>query len=61
MDDGKRTALIKDIQRKAYEKFAPFIPLYVAFSNDLYWSYVKGRLVGRGSYGLFNGRLYIDK
>ncbi|HLZ73288.1 MAG TPA: ABC transporter substrate-binding protein [Dehalococcoidia bacterium] len=60
-DDGKRTAMLKDIQRKAYQKFAPFIPLYVAFSNDLFWSYVKGRLVGRGSYGLFNGRLYIDK
>lgn len=61
LDDNQRTAMIKDIQRKAFQKFAPFIPLYVAFSNDLFWSYVKGRLVGRGSYGLFNGRLYIDK
>jgi len=30
-------------------------------TNAATWSYVKGRVVGRGSYGLFNGKLYVDK
>ena len=61
LDDAQRKAAVQDIQRKAWERGAPFIPTFIAISNSATWSYVKGRVVGRGSYGLFNGKIWIDK
>lgn len=61
LDDKERRAAVQDLQKKAYAKAAPFIPTFIAISNTANWGYVKGRVVGRGSYGLFNGKIYIDK
>lgn len=61
LDDKERRAAVQDLQKKAFEKAAPFIPTFIAITNDATWGYVKGRVVGRGSYGLFNGKVYIDK
>ena len=61
LDDEARFEEMKEIQRLAWEKGSPLIPTFVAKSFTAYWWYVKGRVTGRGSYGLFNGRLYIDK
>jgi len=61
LDDQQRRKAVQDLQKRAYEKAAPFIPTFIAVSNDATWNYVKGRVVGRGSYGLFNGKLYVDK
>ncbi len=59
--DADRNKQVHDIQLKAWEKGAPFIPVFVAVSNTVSWNYYKNRIVGRGSYGLFNGQYYIDK
>ncbi|MGE3073266.1 MAG: ABC transporter substrate-binding protein [Dehalococcoidia bacterium] len=61
LDDKERRAAVQDLQRKAYEKATPYIPTIVRITNTATWGYVKGRVVGRGSYGLFNGKLYVDK
>lgn len=59
--DADRNKQVHDIQMKAWEKGAPFIPVFVPISNTVTWNYYKNRIVGRGSYGLFNGQYYIDK
>jgi peptide/nickel transport system substrate-binding protein len=61
LDDAQRRAAIQDIQRRAWERGVPFIPTFIALTNTAVWNFVKGRVTGRGSYGLFNGRLWIDK
>ncbi|GBD24607.1 Heme-binding protein A [bacterium HR29] len=61
MDEEERFEALKEIQRKAIEKVAPAFPIYVPRTFAAYWYWVKGRVTGRGSFGLFNGRLYIDK
>lgn len=61
LDDEKRFALIKDLQRKAIEKAAPVFPIFVQVAYTATWGYVQGRVTGRGSYGLFNGQAWLDK
>lgn len=61
LDDKERRAAVQDLQKKAFAKAAPYIPTFIAISNTANWGYVKGRVVGRGSYGLFSGKTYIDK
>ncbi len=60
-DDEARNKLVHDIQLKAWELGAPYIPVFVAISNTATWGFVKGRIRGRGSYGLFHGRIYLDQ
>jgi len=61
LDDVQRQEMIKDLQRKAWELGAPFIPTFVTVSGTVYWKHVKGRVTGRGSYGYLVGTIYIDK
>jgi len=61
LDDRERNRAVHDIQLKALEKGAPFHPVFAAVTGTTYWNHVKGRIKGRGSYGLFNGRVYIEK
>jgi peptide/nickel transport system substrate-binding protein len=61
LDDKERRAAVQELQKKGLAKFAPFIPTFMGLSNTAYWNYVKGRVIGRGSYGLFSGQTYIDK
>lgn len=61
LDDEERRAAVQDIQRLAWTNGAPFIPTFIAITNTATWGFVKGRVTGRGSYGLFNGKLWIDK
>ena len=60
-DDKERNAAVQEVQRKAWTNGAPFIPTFIQIGSTATWGYVKGRVTGRGSYGLFNGKLYIDK
>ena len=60
-DDKERNAAVQDVQRKAWTNGSPFIPTFIQIGSSATWGYVKGRVTGRGSYGLFNGKLYIDK
>lgn len=61
LDDKERRAAVQDLQRKAWTNGAPFIPTFIAITNTATWGFVKGRVTGRGSYGAFNGKVYIDK
>ncbi len=61
LDDDKRTEAIREIQRQSYVKAAPYIPVFSPITSPTTWGYVKNRVIGRGSFGLFNGRFYIDK
>jgi peptide/nickel transport system substrate-binding protein len=61
IDDELRAKAVKDIQRKAFEKHAPAWTIYSPITQTCTWNYVKGRTTGRGSYGLYSGRVYIDK
>ena len=42
-------------------KWAPQYTLYSPITYDARWSYLKGTVTGRGSYGLFNSRAWLDK
>ncbi len=61
LDDKARNLAVQDVQRKAWDNGSPFIPTVLPISSTAAWNYVKGAVTGRGSYGLFNGKLYIDK
>jgi hypothetical protein len=45
----------------AIEDGAPLFVTHVNNSHTGYRSYLKDRVTGRGSFGLFNNNLYIDK
>lgn len=61
LDDEARFAALRDIQRLAMTKAAPIFPTHVAQTNTATWNYVKGRVLGRGSFGLFSGTTFIEK
>lgn len=61
LNDSARFEQVKELQRKAYGKAAPAFPIFVKVDDTAYWNHVKGRVTGRGSFGLFNGKVYIDK
>jgi ABC-type transport system substrate-binding protein len=61
LDTDQRAEAIKEIQRQITAKFAPEISICSPVASAASWAYVKGQVVGRGSYGLFSGRTYIDK
>ena len=61
LDDRERLKAVQEIQRNAWKAGSPFIPTFIAVGSGASWGFVKGRVTGRGSYGAFNGKLYIDK
>ena len=61
LDDTKRNQAVHDLQLKAWTAGAPALPLFVPTTYTATWDYYKGRIIGRGSYGLFAGTWYIDK
>ena len=60
LDGELRTELVKDAIRLIMEKEAPMINLFsaVSFTGRRHW--YKGWVTGRGSFGAFNGRNWID-
>ena len=61
LDDGLRREAVRELQRTAWKNGAPYIPTFIAISSSASWGFVKGQVTGRGSYGLFNGKVWIDK
>ncbi len=61
LEDKARETAIRDIQTKAWEKGAPFIPTFVAIGSTVTWGHVQGRIINRGSYGAFQQKTWIDK
>ena len=55
-----RNEKVKDAIRLIMEKEAPMINLYSSVSYTARWNWYKGLVIGRGSYGGFNGRRWID-
>ncbi|MEX2081490.1 MAG: ABC transporter substrate-binding protein, partial [Dehalococcoidia bacterium] len=61
LDDEERFLALLDIQRLAWDKGAPFWPTFVRVTKVAWWNRVQGRVTGRGSFGAYNGRVYIDE
>ncbi|MDZ4278026.1 MAG: ABC transporter substrate-binding protein [Dehalococcoidia bacterium] len=61
LDEEERIELTKEAQRVLIRKWAPMINLYSPTSFGATWDYVKGLILGRGSFGLFNTTVWLDK
>jgi ABC-type transport system substrate-binding protein len=51
---------VKAAQKKIMEKEGPMINIYSSVDFNARRSWLKGVVTGRGSFGLFNGRVWID-
>ncbi|MGB2694020.1 MAG: ABC transporter substrate-binding protein [Dehalococcoidia bacterium] len=61
LDPDRRIELTKEAQSVILRAWAPQYTLYSAISYNARWSYYKGVVEGRGSFGLFNSRAWLDK
>ena len=61
LDEEQRVEKTKEAQRVIIRKWGPQLTLYSPISFGARWDYVKGVVSGRGSFGLFNSRLWLDK
>jgi peptide/nickel transport system substrate-binding protein len=61
VDDESRLSQYKAFQKQAIADGAPLFVTHVAQSYTAAQNYLKDRVEGRGSFGLFNNNLYIDK
>jgi peptide/nickel transport system substrate-binding protein len=55
-----RIEKVKEAQRVIIRKWGPMLNLYSSVSFGARWHWFKGVVTGRGSFGLFNGRAWID-
>jgi peptide/nickel transport system substrate-binding protein len=60
MDLDARIERVNEAQRLIMEKSAPMLNLYSSYSFTGRRHWYRGWITGRGSYGLFNGRAWID-
>jgi peptide/nickel transport system substrate-binding protein len=60
-DEQKRIEATKEAQRVIIRKWAPQYTLYSPISFGARYDYLKGNIDGRGSFGLFNSKLWLDK
>lgn len=60
LNSEARNEKVKDAIRLIMEKEAPMINLYSSVTYTARWNWYKGVVIGRGSYGGFNGRRWID-
>jgi ABC-type transport system substrate-binding protein len=60
-DPDRRVELTKEAQRVIIRKWAPQYTLYSPITFGARWSYLKGVIEGRGSFGLFNSQAWLDK
>jgi ABC-type transport system substrate-binding protein len=61
LDEERRVELTKEAQRVIIDDYAPMLNLYSPISYGAYHTYVKELVIGRGSYGLFNSKVWLDK
>lgn len=61
LNEERRIELTKEAQRTILRAWAPQYTLYSPVSYGVRWSYYKGVVEGRGSFGLFNSRAWLDK
>jgi peptide/nickel transport system substrate-binding protein len=60
LDLDARIEKVQAAQRLIMRKESPMINLYSSVSFNARWHWLKGVVEGRGSFGLFNGRSWID-
>ena len=60
LDLEPRIQAVQDLQRLIMQKDAPAINLYSGVSFGARWAWYKGLVEGRGSFGGFNGKAWID-
>lgn len=61
LDEERRIDLTKEAQRVIIRNWGPMFNLHSPVSFGARWSYYKGVVEGRGSFGLFNSRAWLDK
>jgi hypothetical protein len=52
---------VKAAQKVIMKKYAPMLNIFSEIGYGGRYSYVKGSISGRGSYGLFNRTSWLDK
>ncbi|MCH8949022.1 MAG: hypothetical protein IIB87_01430, partial [Chloroflexi bacterium] len=60
VDEEARIELTKEAQRVIIRKWGPMLNLYSPKTFGATWNYYKGLVLGRGSFGLFNSRAWLD-
>lgn len=61
LDEEARIEKTKEAQRVVMKKYAPMFNIMSEINFGGRYSYVKGVITGRGSYGLFNRTTWLDK
>ncbi|OGO49430.1 MAG: hypothetical protein A2148_08100 [Chloroflexi bacterium RBG_16_68_14] len=60
MEFEPRVEKVREAQRLIIGKWGPMLNLYSSVGFGARWHWFKGTVEGRGSFGLFNGRSWID-
>ncbi|MEX2245773.1 MAG: ABC transporter substrate-binding protein [Dehalococcoidia bacterium] len=60
LDEEARVEKVREAQRVVMKKYAPMLNVLSAVNFGGRYSYVKGSIVGRGSYGGFNRTTWLD-
>ena len=60
-DQEAQIEATKEAQRILIRKWAPMLNFYSPITHGARWSYLKGVVDGRGSFGTFNSRAWLDK
>jgi peptide/nickel transport system substrate-binding protein len=61
MDEEARVQKVQDAQRLIMKEYSPMLNLFSSVNFGGSYTYVKGGITGRGSYGLFNRTTWLDK
>src|SRR5207248_1707601 len=61
LDETARIQKVKDAQKVIMKKYSPMLNIFSEIAYSARYSYVKGSITGRGSYGLFNRTTWLDK
>jgi ABC-type transport system substrate-binding protein len=61
LDEDERIEATREAQRVIIRDWAPMINLYSPVTFAATWGYVKDIVTGRGSYGTFNTKVWLDK
>ncbi|MHB8375885.1 MAG: ABC transporter substrate-binding protein [Dehalococcoidia bacterium] len=61
LDETVRVQKVMDAQRAIINAWAPMLTIYSPIGYGGRYTYVKGTIGGRGSYGLFNRTTWLDK
>ena len=61
LDETARIEKVKAAQKVIMKKYSPMLNIFSEIGYGGRYSYVKGSITGRGSYGLFNRTSWLDK